>query len=374
MNKRIPVAVPNFIGNEKKYVNDCLESTWISSIGKYINLFEENFADFIGAKHAISCCNGTVALHLALLALGIKETDEVIVPSLTYIATANSVSYCGATVVLADCERDTWNIDPEDIRRKITPKTKAIIVVHLYGNMCNMDEIMKIAKEHDIFVIEDAAECHGAEYSGKKAGSIGDIGVFSLFGNKIITTGEGGIITTNNEDFALKMRLLRGQGMSQDRRYWFPIIGYNYRMTNIEAAIGLAQLENIKEHINRRYKVADLYKKFLKPLIDDGYIEIQKETYDSKMVYWMFSILLTDKTKVNRDELIELLDREGVETRPLFYPLHIMPPYFNESCNCKISEDIASRGLNLPTHELMTEQDCTYICMLISKFVKGKQS
>lgn len=370
MEKFIPVAVPCLMGNEKKYVNDCLDTTWISSNGKYINEFEKAFADYNHIGQALSCCNGTVALHLPLLALGVKEGDEVIVPSFTYIATANAVRYCGATPVFADCLPDTWNIDPEDVKRKITTKTKGIIPVHLYGNPCDMDAIMQIAKTNDLFVIEDAAECHGAEYNGKKAGTIGDVGTFSFFGNKVITTGEGGMVITNNMELADKMRLLKGQGMDPNRRYWFNITGYNYRMTNIEAAIGLAQLENIEELIQSRQQVAAWYMEELKDEFEQGLISFQVTTPKAKTVWWMFSILLEQDCRVKRDHLMELLHVDGIETRPLFYPMHMMPAFEDTNADCPVSEDIALRGMNLPTHALLKREDIQYICDKIKRYIK----
>lgn len=366
-DKFISVAVPNFIGNEKKYVNDCIDSTWISSNGKYISEFEKKFSDFCNSSEAIACCNGTVTLHIALLALGIKEGDEVIVPSFTYIATANAVKYCGATPVFADCLKDTWNIDPADVERKITSKTKCIIPVHLYGNPCDMDSIMSIAKKYNLYVVEDAAESHGATYSGKVVGTFGDIGTFSFFGNKIITTGEGGMVVTDNKELANKMRILKGQGMDLNRRYWFNEIGYNYRMTNIEAAIGLAQLECIDKHIENRKKVARWYFDNLERLSD--YIEFQTVTEKADSVWWMFSVLLKDNVKISRDELMLRLKEDGIETRPLFYPMHIMPPYKNKSADCPVSEYISGRGINLPTHGLLNNNDIKYICDCIEKYV-----
>ena len=367
MTKFIPVAVPDLSGNEKKYVIDCIDTSWISSGGEYIKRFENAFSAFFNIKHSLSCCNGTVALHLPLLIFGIGHGDEVIVPSFTYIATANAVRYCGGTPVFADCLPDTWNIDPKDVERKITSRTKAIIPVHIYGNPCDMDSIMEIAKKYKLYVLEDAAECHGALYDGKKAGTIGDIGTFSFFGNKIITTGEGGMIVTNNDEFAEKMRLLKGQGMDPTRRYWFNVIGYNYRMTNIEAAIGLAQLENIDTHISNRKKVAEWYKEALSPL--NEFINFQSITPKSENVWWMFSISLTDKSKITRDELISKLHEDGIETRPLFYPMHIMPPYFDKDAKCPISEKVAANGINLPTHSMLSRDDIFFICNKIKKYI-----
>lgn len=367
MEKFIPVAVPHLSGNEKKYVLDCMETTWISSNGKYVNEFEKQFSEFVGSEHAISCCNGTVALHVPLIALGLKPGDEVIIPSFTYIATANAVKYCGATPIFADCLPDTWNIDPEDIKRKITPKTKGIIPVHLYGNPCDMDAIMDIAKEHNLFVLEDAAECHGAEYKGKKAGTIGEVGTFSFFGNKIITTGEGGMIVTNNKELDAKMRQLKGQGQDPNKRYWFTEIGYNYRMTNVEAAIGLGQLEKIDEHIADRQKVASWYMEELEDMND--YLQFQKVTEGSTSVWWMFSVLLKDPIKVSRDKVMEMMREKGIETRPLFYPMHIMPVYYDPKAECPISEKVAASGMNLPTHALLTREDIKYICDTLKSII-----
>jgi perosamine synthetase len=366
----IHVAAPNLSGNEKKYVDDCLDTSWISSNGKYINLFETSFASWLGVKHALACSSGTVGLHIPLLALGLKSGDEVLVPTLTYIATANAVRYCGATPVFVDSLPDTWDMDPADLERKITPNTKGIMPVHLYGNPCNMDPIMEIANANDLFVLEDAAEAHGAEYHGKKTGTFGIAGVFSFFGNKIITTGEGGMVVTNDDLLADQMRLFKGQGMDPNRRYWFIETGYNYRMTNIEAAIGLAQLENINHHISDRIRIVDWYTELIGDMVD--YFVPQTVTNGSKSAWWMYSILLTEKSRLSRDELIRVLEKDGIETRPLFYPIHIMPPYLDKQASCPVAEDISYRGINLPTHALLTFSDVEYICMKVKKYVKGQ--
>lgn len=365
--KKIQVAVPNLCGNEKKYVMDCMDTTWISSNGKYVNEFEDRFAQFANVDHAIACCNGTVALHVPLVAMGLGDGDEVIVPSFTYIATANAVKYCGATPVFADCLMDTWNVDPADIEKKITSKTKGIIPVHLYGNPCDMDAIMAIAKKYNLFVLEDAAECHGATYKGKKAGSIGDAAIFSFFGNKIITCGEGGMIVTNDKILDSKMRQLKGQGQDPTRKYWFTEIGYNYRMTNIAAAIGLGQLENIDKHISFRIKVAQWYMEELKDFRD--YLQFQEITRGAESVWWMFSIRLTDRVSVSRDEIMQKMEEKGIETRPLFYPMHIMPVYEDKNARCPVSEKISSLGMNLPTHGLLTRDDVKYICDTLKSII-----
>src|SRR6516225_6084960 len=249
---RIPVAAPVLDGRESEYVLECLSTTWISSIGRFINEFEAAFAVYCGAKHAIATNNGTTALHAALVALGVNPGDEIIVPSLTYIATANVVRYCGATPVFVDNDVRTFNLDVNDVAAKISSRTKGIMAVHLYGHPVDLDPLLTLAQEHGLFVVEDAAEAVGAQYKGRIIGSHGTCATFSFFGNKVITTGEGGMITTNDEELASRLRLLRGQGMDPHRRYWFPVIGYNYRMTNIVAAIGLAQLERVDVHIARR--------------------------------------------------------------------------------------------------------------------------
>jgi len=357
--KRISVASPYLNGNEKEYVMDCIDSTWISSGGKYISKFEKMFAEFCGTQYAASCCNGTVALHLALLALGVKECDEVIMPVITYIATANAVKYVNAKPIFVDIDRETWNIDVKKIEKKITENTKAIIVVHLYGNPVDMDGILKIAHKHNLYVIEDAAEAHGATYRGKKVGSIGDVGTFSFFGNKVITTGEGGMIITNNEELDNKIRLLKGQGVDMDKRYWHLVVGYNYRMTNIEAAIGLGQLEKVNEHIQKRIEIRKQYEEILFPYRE--YIEFQKDTKESKSINWMTSILFKDVVTEERDVIIDKMQELGIETRPVFYPVNQMPPY-KDNDEYPVAEYIASRGINLPTHSLLDVDDIKYIC------------
>lgn len=353
------VSSPSFSGNEVKYVNNCLKSGWISSSGEYIEKFEEKFSEFCETKFAISCCNGTVALHLPLLAMGIGPGDEVIVPTLTYIATANAVKYCGGTPVFVDSDPITWNINPDLIKLKITKKTKAIIVVHLYGHPVDMDPILNIAKEFNLFIIEDSAEAHGARYKGRCIGSIGDVGTFSFYGNKIITTGEGGMVVTNNLQLAEKMRLLRGQGMDPNKRYWFPIIGYNYRMTNIEAAIGLGQLEDINKHLSKRKEIARLYAAQLAEL--NTYINLPVEMEWADHAFWMYSILLKETLKIDRDQFMKEMEIEGIETRPFFYPMHIMPPYYELKGDYPVAERLAKSGMNIPTHGLLNENDITSI-------------
>lgn len=352
--KRIPVAQPKLGGNERKYVLDCLDTSWISSAGKYITQFEEEFARFCGVKHAIATNNGTTALHLALVALDLQPGDEVIIPTVTYIATANAVRYCGATPVLVDVCADTMNIDPSEIEKKIGPKTKGIIPVHLYGHAADMAPINEIAKKYNLFVLEDAAEAHGAEYRGVKVGSLGTCATFSFFGNKIVTTGEGGVITTNDSELAAKLLLYRGQGMDPHRRYWFNVIGYNYRMTNIQAAIGLAQMESVQTALDERQALAGWYAEALGEL--EGDLVLPKERLEAKHVYWMYTVFLREGGAKRRDAVMTMLDQMGIETRPVFYPMHVLPPYMEDG-SYPVADHWACRGINLPTHQFLTKED-----------------
>lgn len=339
---KIPVYSPYLCGNEKKYVNDCLDSTWISSRGKYVNAFEQKFRELIGSSHAASVANGTVALHLALLALGIGPEDEVIVPTFTYVASVNAIAYVGAKPVFVDSLESTWQMDPEAVRSKITPKTRAIMAVHLYGHPCAMDELVAICRQHHLFLIEDCAEAFGTLYKEKHVGGFGDIATFSFFGNKTVTTGEGGMVTTNDERLHKRCVKLKGQGLVEVGQYWHDIIGYNYRMTNICAAIGLAQLEQIETIIAKKRAIAEFYTESLANLP----LKTHLETKGTKHSYWMCSIILEDEEL--RDPLRKHLAQLGIETRPLFYPVHSMPMYVTSE-KYPIAESLASRGMNLPS-------------------------
>lgn len=357
--RKIPIACPQFRGNELKYVQECLETTWISSIGRFIPQFEHEFARFCDSNHAISANNGTSALHLALLGMGVQPDDEILIPTLTFVATANAVKYCGARPILIDVEPRTMNIDPERIEEKITPRTRGIIVVHLYGHPANMDPILEIAKRRGLFVIEDAAEAHGALYKGRKVGGLAEVGTFSFFGNKIMTTGEGGMVTVGNEDLRDRIRIFRGQGMDPNRRYWFPQVGYNYRMTNIQAAIGLAQLEQIDSHLACYRQVAEWYRRYLEPFAD--FIALPIEETWAHHVYWMFNVILRPKIRIERDQFMALLSEQGIETRPVFYPMHVMPPFRDTQSSYPVADRLAQNGISLPTHVALTEEDVSYI-------------
>lgn len=361
MDRFIPVAAPALVGREKEYVLDCMESTWISSGGKYIEKFESAFAEFCHVKHAISCCNGTVALHLALLAMGVGPGDEVIVPTLTFVATANAVAYCGARPVFVDSEAETWNMDAQLVERAITPRTKGIIAVHLYGHPADMEPLTRLARERGLFIIEDAAEAHGAEYKGQRVGSIGEIATFSFYGNKIITTGEGGMVTTNDDHLARHVRQLKGQGQDPDHRYWFPMLGYNYRMTNIEAAIGLGQIERIDWHTARRRETAEWYRKHLG---DFPQFTLSPEASWARNAYWINCVLLAEDFPLGRDAVMVELAKAGIETRPFFYPMHTLPMYQETAAGQQfpVAESLARRGFNVPSSATLTEEEVAYVC------------
>jgi len=293
--KFIPVCEPYLAGNEIKYVLDAVETGWISSSGKYIPEFEKAFAGYCGVKHGIAVTNGTVALHLALVALGIKSGDEVIIPDFTMIATAFAVAYTGAKPVFVDAEKETWNIDVTKIEEKITNKTKVILPVHIYGHPCEMDEINALAKKYNLFVLEDAAEVHGAMYNGKKCGSFGDISAFSFFANKIATTGEGGMVLTNDDELAHRCRYFKNLcfPLNGNRNYQHDNIGFNYRMSNLHAALGLAQVEKLDTYIEARIRNNQLYRKYLSEV--PGIIFPKDKSY-VKNVYWMNGIVI-DKEK-----------------------------------------------------------------------------
>lgn len=358
--KRISIAVPVFRGNEKKYLNECIDTGWVSANGHFIQDFQEKFAAFCGSKYALACSNGTVTLHLIVKALGIGPGDEVIMPTLTYVATANAVAECGATPVFVDSDPETWNVSPEAVERAITPRTKAIIPVHLYGLSCDMTALMDISRRYCLPIIEDAAEAHGALWEGKRVGSMGKAGSFSFFGNKIITSGEGGMIVTDDEELYHHLMLLRTQGIDPSRRYWHVMRAYNYRMTNMQAAVGLAQLEDVEWHMKERRRVADTYSKLFREKLD-GYVTIQKVEKPENHVYWMNSIILTDKVKKDRDTVMAAMEAKNIEMRPLFYPMHIMPPYRDTAISCPIAENLSARGINLPSHALLDEEAIGYI-------------
>lgn len=358
---KIPVSEPCLSKEELENVTKAVKSSWISSKGEFINKFEENFAHYCGTGYGVSTSNGTTALHLALKAIGVSQGDEVIIPTLTFVSTASTVKFCNATPVFVDSHPDYWCIDPRRIEDKITDRTKAIVPVHLYGHPCDMDVIMDIASDYNLYVVEDAAEAHGAEYKSKKVGGVGHIGCFSFYGNKIITTGEGGMCVTNDKDLAEKMSLLKNHGMNPDKRYWHDIVGFNYRMTNLQAAIGVAQLKKIDEFIKVKRKNAELYNRLLNDI--NGLI-LPPEMPWAKNVYWMYSVLIDAKFGFDIKKIQEKLLKKGIDTRPLFYPIHTMPPYKSNKDNkgFPISEKLSKIGISLPSSVTLKKKDINFIC------------
>ncbi len=365
MNNKFPVYQPSLKGNEKKYVDDCLDSTWISSKGKYIKLFEDSFSEFVNVNHSVAVSNGTVALHLALLALGLGKGDEVIVPTFTYIASVNGIKYVNAKPVFIDSDPKTWQIDPSKIREKISSRTKAIMAVHIYGHPCDMKEIKKIAEEYDLYIIEDCAEAIGSYYNNIHAGNFSDIATFSFFGNKTITTGEGGMVCMNDKNLHDIVVRLKGQGLATGKEYFHDIVGYNYRMTNICAAIGFAQLERISEILNEKERIVSEYKKVLKNIP----VSIHQVAENVKHSYWMFTILASSEKE--KSELRSFLAENGIETRPAFHPVHTMPMYIDEKTYL-VAEDLGRRGINLPSYPDLSNNDIQFITSKISAFYNAK--
>jgi perosamine synthetase len=352
-----PVSQPSITETEVAYVCDAVRSGWVSSIGKYVDDFERRFAHFCGTEYALATCNGTTALHLALTSLGIKAGDEVIVPDLTFVATANAVTYTGAKALTVDIDERTLCIDPKSVERAITPRTRAVIPVHLYGHPAEMDAINGIAKSRGLLVIEDAAEAHGAEYRGRKVGALGDCGVFSFYGNKILTSGEGGMITTSNRELYRRAKHLRDHAMSAERKYWHTELGYNYRLTNLQAALGVAQLERIDALLNKRRTMVGWYRETLGA---NPRLRSNAETRGVTNAYWMFCLEVEGLTEETRSELMRRLKHAGVDSRPYFRPISDMPMY--PRAVTPVAHRIASTGINLPSYFDIEQQDVQFIC------------
>ncbi len=360
MKDKIPVAQPDIGKEELDNITSAVQSGWVSSKGPFIQQFENNFSSYIGSNYGVSSSNGTTALHLALAALGIGKGDKVLVPTLDFISVANVVTYVGAQPVFVDSNPDYWCIDPTKLT--IDKQTKAIIAVHLYGHPCDMDKILSIAKEHNLLVIEDCAEAHGAEYKGRKVGNFGVISCFSFYGNKIITTGEGGMCLTDNEELAQRIRILRDHGMNPHKRYWHDVIGFNYRMTNLQAALGVAQVRKIDLQIEKKRKIAGEYNNILK---DISGVTLPPEMSWAKNVYWLYSILIEG---FSRDKLIDYLEKSGIESRPFFYPSHLMPPH-RIDLSLPVAERLSSIGLNLPSGPMISKDQIKEISEHIQKFM-----
>ncbi|OHW61982.1 putative pyridoxal phosphate-dependent aminotransferase EpsN [Andreesenia angusta] len=358
----IPLCIPKVSGNEWKYIKNCLDTNWISSVGSYVNKFEEQFKEYVNSKSAIVTMNGTSALQLALLTLGIGKGDEVIVPSMTFVASVNPIIYVGAEPVFVDVDRDTYVMNAEKIEELITDRTKAIIPVHIYGHPVDMDRVNEIAKKHNLFVIEDATESLGSTYKGKHTGTIGDFGCFSFNGNKLITTGAGGMLVTDNKDLGERAKYLSNQAKTIEPNgdMVHLDIGYNFRMPNILAAMGCAQLEKIEEYIEAKEYNAECYNERLKEVTGIT-LPIQKD--GSFNVNWLYAILIEDQFGTSRDELIQKMKECGIETRPFFHPLHEMELYKKyKRGSMEITEELKGKGLCLPSSVDLKSEEIEKVC------------
>jgi perosamine synthetase len=366
---RIPVSEPALVGRELEYVMRCVETNWISARGDFVVRFEREFARLCGVRHAIAVCNGTAALHLALLALGVGPGDEVIVPALTYVASANAVVYCGARPVFVDSEPRTWNLDPQLVSAAITPRTKGILAVHLYGQPADMGALRTIADAGGLFLLEDAAQAHGARYGGRTVGSLGDAATFSFHGAKLVTAGEGGMVLTDDDAQAALMRRLRHQGEDPNRRYHFTHLGFNYGMSNLAAAIGLAQLERIDWHLARRHANAARYRELLHGRSE---LELQQRAPGTESADWLTSVVLGQGVDSDREQVMQLLHAEGIETRAVFPALHTQPIYRDDAMpRLPVAERLGTRGLSLPSGATLTDSQIDWIVETLLTAVNG---
>lgn len=353
----IPIAEPSLGEREVELVADAVRSGWVSSIGEYVTAFEDELASRCGVAHAIATSNGTTALHLALAVAGIGPADEVIVPSLTFVATAAAVRYVGASPVLAESDPAHWCVDPADVASRVTARTRAVVAVDLYGHPAEMDALNEIAAEHDLTVVEDAAESLGAVYQQRPAGGLGRLGILSFYGNKLITTGEGGAVLTDDPALADRARLLRDHAMDPDRRYWHGEIGFNYRITNMQAALGVAQLERLDEFLARKREIAAVYRAGLQ---DVPGVSFQEEADWATSSWWMTTLRLAADRGVDRDELAVRLRADGVDSRPAFVPLHLLP-HLRQEGPLPVAEAVGSEGLSLPSSTSLTDSELEHV-------------
>jgi perosamine synthetase len=366
VEEQLPVYRPDLSGNERQYVMSCVDSSWISSIGEFIGRFEKAVASFTGAGEAIAVCNGTVALHLALHCLDIGPGDEVIVPSFTYIASVNTIAQTGATPVFADCRAEDWLLDPNDVAQRITSRTRAILPVHLYGAACAMETLAVLARRHDLKIVEDCAEALGTTINGRHVGTFGDIGTFSFFGNKTVTTGEGGMVVTRDDTLARRLRMTKGQGQSLTKRYWHEILGFNYRMSNIAAAIGCAQMERVYEILECKRVISETYRRLLAALP----VSFQVPDVSVKSSQWLVSVLLP--RGADRERVMGTMAALGVDTRPVFYCAHTMPMYARGE-RLPNAEDIAARGLSLPSYPQLSDGDLVRVTGALEKALREQR-
>lgn len=365
--RHIPVYEP-YIGEEElANVHDCVSKGWISSKGDYVNRFEKEFGERHEGLHALSVSNGTVAIQLALKALGIGEGDEVIIPDLTFAASANAVIHAGAKPVLVDVERSTWTMDPQEVEEAISPRTKAILPVHLYGHPCRMDELIRIAEDNDLWVVEDCAESLGSELNGRLTGTFGHAAAFSFFGNKTLTTGEGGMVLFKDEECYEAAKILRDHGMKPGERYWHEVVGFNFRMTNMQAAVGVAQLEKLDRTLDKKRGIARQYAELFN---DIEAIEGAPEEEGVKNSYWLYTILYDEQQGgVKKEVLAEKLLRNGIETRYVFHPLHRMEIYREGVPEGRtafpVSEEIHAKGICLPSSPSLGEEEMSWVASVM---------
>ncbi len=368
LSKKIPINKPSITDLEISYVNDAIRNGWGEKCYEYIHKFEKAFSGYLGSKHALATASCTGAIHLALMALGIKSGDEVIIPEITWIASVEPVLYIGAKPVFVDVLKDTWCIDPQKIRESITSKTKAIIVVHVYGNICDMDEIMKIAKEYNLIVIEDAAEGLGSVYKGNKLGSIGHAGVFSFHGTKTLSTGEGGMLVTNDAAIYERAKILNDHGRNpkDGKTFWMKEYGYKYKISNLQAAMGLAQTERIKDLVEKKRQIYSWYADILKGI----QCKMNPEHTDTLNSYWLPTVVFDKVLNFDREAFFTFMKANNVDSRPFFYPLSSLPMFKSVESN-KVAYDIYERGINLPSYHDMSEDTVKEVCQFIMHFLRG---
>jgi len=364
----IPVSEPLLNQNASKYVDECLRTNWISSEGHFIQEFESNWAKYCGMNYGVAVSNGTTALQIAISCLGLQPGDEVIMPSFTIISCALAIIEVGALPVLVDSDPRTWCMNVGQIEEKITPRTRAIMPVHMYGHPVDMDPILELARNHNLIIVEDAAEAHGAEYKGRKVGGIGDLSCFSFYANKIITTGEGGMVLAKDENHAEKLRSLRNLCFQKDRRFYHTELGHNYRLTNLQAAIGLSQVEKIDEHVAKKRWMGKAY---TERLCDLTQINLPVEESWAKNVYWMYGLVLADDVKFDAVGFAQRLRENGVDTRPFFVGMHEQPVFQKRGLFKKdkhpVAENIARRGLYLPSGLTLTEAQLEEVCAVVRR-------
>jgi len=358
---KYPLAQPKIGSLERRFLLQAYDSGWISSSGQFINRFEKEFSNYIGMKYGIATTNGTAALHLALVSIGLTSRDEVLVPDLTFVSPANMVILAGARPVFVDSNEYYWGVDVSKIKNRVTKRTKAIIIVHLYGHPVDLDPILEFCDAKGLILIEDCAEAHGALYKQKKVGSFGHISCFSFYGNKLLTTGEGGMCLTNDSQIAERLRKLRDHGADRRKHFWHPIMGFNYRMTNLQAAIGCAQLLTLEKRISKYRKIATIYSSFLKDKIKDQNIVIHPEMKWAKCVYWMYTFLMEQSKVTKRESIRTFLAKHGIETRPMFYPVSRLPPFRKFGQANPIALSLSGRGISLPTYYELNDKDIGFI-------------